>query len=197
MLETRGIKHLKAPKYCPQANASERVNRSILAAILAYFLEDQGEWDKYIHQIASSLRSSVHQAIQLSPFEALFGLSMVQHGSHYDLLRKIHSVNEPCEVEPVALSHQRQIINEHNLRKAYLKYEKNYNLRCKTIVFTPGQTVFRRNFILSNKYKKINANLCPNFLKCRIREAVGGSRYLIEDFNGQSIGVYHAQHLRV
>lgn len=199
MLKNRGITHLKTPKYCPQANASERVNRSILAAIRAYISKDQGEWDKFIHPIASSLRSSIHQAIQMSPFQALFGLTMVQHGSHYDLLRKLSSLNEPCQVEATQLNNKMRLIHDHlrdNLRKAYLKYEKQYNLRSKPISFSPGQIVFRRNFILSNKSKKINAKLCPKYIKCRIRESVGGSRFLIEDLNGKSIGVYHAQHLR-
>lgn len=159
MLNSYGIKHLRTPNYCPQANASERVNRSILSAIRAYIKEDQGDWDKHIHEIASSLRSSIHQAIQMSPFQALFGLNMIQHGTHYNLLRKLHSLNDPCEIEPILLNNKMRFIHERlreNLRKAYLRYEKHYNLRSKQIIFTPGQTVYRRNFILSDRNKKLN-----------------------------------------
>lgn len=200
LLKSRGIKHLKTPKYCPPSNASERVNRSVLSANRSYITSDQADWDRYIPQITSSLRSSVHQAIQITPFQALFGLTMVQHGFHYDLLRKLHSVNENCEIENFEISNRMKLIHEHlkeNLRKSYLQYEKNYNLRSKPITFTPGQTVFRRNFILSDKNKKINAKVCHKFVKCRVKECIGGNRCLLENMNGKTIGVYYCQHLRL
>ena len=199
MLKAHGITHQKTPYYCPQANASERVNRSILAAVRSYLKDDHSDWDKYIPQIAASLRSSVHQAIQLSPFQALFGLSMVQHGSHYDLLRKLNSIQEPLDIENTEINNRTKTILEHlkqNLHKSFLKYEKQYNLRSKPVKFTPGQIVFRRNFILSNKNKKINAKLCHKFIKCKIKECIGENRYLIEDCKGKIVGIYHAQHLR-
>lgn len=191
-------KHLKTPKYCPQSNASERVNRSILSAIRSYITSDQSNWDKYLPQITSSLRSSVHEAINMSLFQALFGLTMVQHGTQYGILRKLDSVNENCEVENLEIS--MRLIHEHlkeNLRRSYLRYEKNYNLRSKPMTFTAGQIVFRRNFILSDKNKKISAKLCHKFVKCRVKEVIGGNRCLLEDMNGKNIGIYHFQHLRL
>lgn len=200
MLKARGIKHLKTPKYCPQSNASERVNRSILSAIRSYITTDQTDWDKNIPQISSALRSSVHEAIKMSPFQALFGLNMVQHGSHYDLLRKLDSINENCEIGNAEVTNRMKTIHENlkeNLRKSYLRYEKNYNLRTKPVTFSPGQVVFRRNFILSDKNKKISSKLCHKFTKCRIKESIGGNRCLLEDMDGKTIGVYHNQHLRL
>jgi hypothetical protein len=87
MLNDYGIVPLKPPYYSSQSNASERVKHSIISAIRAYIKDDHREWDRYIHHIAASLRSSVHTAIQTSPFQALFGLDMVQNGSQYDFLR--------------------------------------------------------------------------------------------------------------
>lgn len=46
--------------YSPQANASERVNRSILSAIRAYVSSDQRDWDRHLSAVECSLRSTVH-----------------------------------------------------------------------------------------------------------------------------------------
>lgn len=62
---------------------------SIIAAIRSYLKSDQRDWDKHIHEIMASLRSSLHQAIQTSPFQAVFGYDMIFHGSPYELLTPV------------------------------------------------------------------------------------------------------------
>lgn len=200
MLSDYGIEPLKPPYYSPQSNASERVNRSIIAAIRAYIKEDHREWDRYIHHIVASLRSSVHQAIQTSPFQALFGLAMVQHGSQYDLLKKLNCLNESMSIEEPPLCDKIQFIHEklkENLEKSHKLYEKQYNLRSKPVTFKVGQEVYKRNFILSNKTKNINSKFCQKFIKCRIRAIVGSNRYELEDQAGKkSLGIFHAKDIR-
>lgn len=51
-LDKYGIKHMKIPKYSPQANAFERANRTILASVRAYIQSDQKLWDAHIQEIA-------------------------------------------------------------------------------------------------------------------------------------------------
>lgn len=41
LLQAYGVHHVYTAIYSPQANASERVNRSVLAAIRAYIKNDQ------------------------------------------------------------------------------------------------------------------------------------------------------------
>lgn len=53
-LKMNGCEALNTPRYCPQSNAAERINRSLLAAIRSYLKSDQREWDKYIHEIIAS-----------------------------------------------------------------------------------------------------------------------------------------------
>jgi len=45
LLNKYNIKHAYTAYYAPRANASERVNRSALAAIKAYVRYDQKNWD--------------------------------------------------------------------------------------------------------------------------------------------------------
>lgn len=77
------IDHIKTGFYAPQSNASERANREIITKIRC-FLEDHkdhSDWDKYVPQILSILRSDYHSSINCSPYYATFGQNMVQHGS--------------------------------------------------------------------------------------------------------------------
>lgn len=125
---------------------------------------------------------------------------MIQHGSQYELLRKLNSLNESTRVETIPLSDKITFIQEklkENLAKSHKQYEKTYNLRCKPVKFNIGQEVFKRNFILSDKGRNINSKFCKKFQKCRIRGVVGQNRYELEDLNGQkSLGVYHAKDIR-
>lgn len=200
MLELSGIRPLNPPYYSPQSNASERVNRSIVAAIRAYIKDDHKEWDRYIHAIAASLRSSIHQAIQTSPFQALFGLCMIQHGCQYEILKKLNCLNEPMRIDEVPISDRIAFVHEklrENLARSHKQYEKQYNLRSRDIKFILGQEVFKRNFTLSDKGKNINAKFCKKFIKCRVRAIVGRNRYELEDLTGKkSLGVYHAKDIR-
>jgi len=47
ILNQHKISHSLTAVYAPQANASERVNRSVIAAIRSYIREDQKDWDEY------------------------------------------------------------------------------------------------------------------------------------------------------
>ena len=198
-LRKHGIQALNTPVYCPQSNAAERINRSILAAIRSYLKTDQKDWDKYIYEILSSLRSSIHQAIQVSPFKALFGYEMVQHGSQYELLRKLDSISDVQNITHEDRNERIKMVHEFlkkNLEKAHKQYERAYNLRSRPVQFVQGQTVFKRNVILSDKIKHINAKLCPKFVQCRVKKVLGQNRYELENESGKSVGIYHAQDLR-
>ena len=83
------------------------------------------------------------------------------------------------------------------LQKSHQLYEKQYNLRSKPVRFTIGQEVFKRNFVLSDKAKNINAKFCKKFIKCRVRTVMGHNRYELENIMGtKSLGIFHAKDIR-
>lgn len=86
-LKRYGVQHILTSSHSPQANASERVNRSILAAVRSYIKDDQTTWDVELSSIASALRNSVHQSTGHSPHYIVFGQHMIKHGSEYQTLR--------------------------------------------------------------------------------------------------------------
>lgn len=55
MIKSFGINHMKAGNYAPQANVSEHVNQSILAAIRSYLDIDHREWDLHLCEIECAL----------------------------------------------------------------------------------------------------------------------------------------------
>ncbi|OMJ28969.1 Transposon Tf2-6 polyprotein [Smittium culicis] len=69
-----GIKHVFASPYHPETNGmTERFNRTLKAMIKAYTTEEQSVWDQHINMHLYAYRTARHEALGLSPFEALFG----------------------------------------------------------------------------------------------------------------------------
>lgn len=101
LLQEFGVRDSKTAMYSPQSNQSERVNRSIIAAIRSYILEKHTTWDKYLSEIACALRNSVHETIQNSPHFVLFGYNKINHGDDYKLLRELNALSDgghcPCQ----------------------------------------------------------------------------------------------------
>lgn len=194
------IKHIKTGFYAPQSNASERANREIITKI-RIFLENKdnhSDWDKYIPNILSILRSDYHSAIKCSPYYAAFGQNMIQHGSSYNILEKINcNSGEDVVILNCAdkLDRIREKIRD-NLHIAHDKASKTYNMRTRPSKFQRGQVVFRKNHILSSLTKRINAKFMPKFIKCRIKDRIGNCLYDIEDLNGKYIGRYHASDIK-
>lgn len=199
LIERFGVSHVRTATHSPQSNASERVNRSLLAAIRSYIPQNQDTWDRELSAIGSALRNNAHEATGYSPHYLVFGQQFISHGSCYRLLRELNSLPEE-DVEVLAPPDFRQIVGEQvktNLQSAYHRHEQAYNRRSREVSFAEGQEVFRRNFQLSNFSKGRNAKLGKQWLKCRIVKKIGNSMYTLEDPNGQKIKLpYHAKDIK-
>ena len=192
-----GVKHRLTAVYSPQSNSSERVNRSIIAAIRSYLKKDQRLWDLHLNQISVALRSSLHSSLGFSPYFVLFGQQMVTHGKNYDLLRKLNLESEGENMLEKADKFKllRDMVKR-NLEKAYLVNQKQYNLRSRPISYSVEEKVLRRNFSLSNKAENFNAKLAPKFLKAIVLAKIGNSQYKLSDLDGKHIGIFHAKDMQ-
>lgn len=121
LCKTYGVKQLFTPIYSPQANASKRVNRSIIA----YVKSDHSLWDAKLSEIASALRNSIHVSAGYSGYNLVFGRNLVTHASEYGLLKKIEALNSEFEIaDPNDLA---QLVGERvrkNLEKSHEKFIK-------------------------------------------------------------------------
>lgn len=197
LLGNYGVNHVYTAVHSPQANASERVNRSVLSAIRAYIKHDQSNWDEYLSSISCSLRSSLHASIGTSPYYMTFGQHMITNGNTFALLRKLDMLDDR------AVNFNREdslnIVRDRATKRMTQQRERNeksYNLRSREVNYVVGQEVFRRNFSQSNFEKGYNAKLSPPFLRARIKSKTGKFYYELEDLNGRSLGIYHAKDIR-
>ena len=196
-LETYGVKHNFTAVYSPQANASERVNRSVLAAIRSYVKPSQKDWDSKLSEINCALRSSFNSAIGASPFFTLFGHNMMLNGKSYGLLRSVNLLAEPDS--DLRQSEKLELIRARvakSLEQAYKQGAKAYNLRARPRQFEVDQTVFYRNFALSNAENHFSSKLAPKFLKAIVRKRVGNSYYELVSPEGKKLGTFHAKDIR-
>lgn len=197
-LSAYGIKHLTTPIYSPQANASERLNQSIIQGIRLQISGEHKRWDEYLTQIGFALRSTIHSSIGMSPHKALFGQDMVCHGSDYQLLKKLDCLNE-VDVNVLADTDkirklQTDLLNK--IKLAHSKNERTYNLRVRKSNWIVGQEVYRRLFHQSDFGKQFNAKFAPKFEKCRVKEILADNRLVLENLKGNVIGTYHSKDVK-
>ncbi|XP_068143516.1 uncharacterized protein [Drosophila tropicalis] len=198
MVSHFGITYTRTAAYSPQANASERVNQSILAAIRTHVGKDHTHWDVKIPEIQAALRSAVHSTIGTSPYYAMFGQHMFRNGGDYRLARKLDA-DAAVEIKQLPREDQLQIVQEKIVARshqAFEKSEKRYNLKAREIQYRPGQEVWKRNFVLSDVRRNINAKFCKRYSRCRIMRRVGKNMYELENLHGIRLGVFHAKDLK-
>lgn len=196
LLSRYGITHIFTAVYSPQANASERVNRSVIAAIRSYLDKDQKNWDRNIGMISAALRCAIHGSIGFSPYYVLFGQQMLLHGGDYELCRRIGQIEEGEEIDRSdGMQIVRQTVQK-NLREAYESCRTRYNLRARPLDLKPGDVVFRRNFVLSNKASGFNAKLAPKFVKSTVVKGIGNCYYELKDSETGNTAVFHGKDIQ-
>ena len=94
LMKAYKINHIKTGIYSSHANAAERVNQSVLAAIRAYMKTDHRDWDLYLPEIECALRKSIQSATGVTPFFALFGYNMYTHDTDYNLARQLSTLED-------------------------------------------------------------------------------------------------------
>lgn len=197
LMKTYGINHMFTAIHSPQANASERVNRSILSAIKSYVKPNQKDWDQHLSHISCALRSGQHSSISTAPYYLVFGQHMITNGKTYPLLRQLGML-EDREVrfdrnDSLNIAQNKAA---ESMRKQYERNERSYNLRAREVSYSAGQEVYRRNFKQSNFEHGYNAKLAPSFIKARVKKKLGNCNYELEDLQGRSIGIFHAKDIR-
>lgn len=75
--------------YSPQANARERMNRTLNVALRSYAREDHRQWDAYLPRVNCALRNTKHEARDKTPYQIVFRLQMITHSQDFKLLRKL------------------------------------------------------------------------------------------------------------
>lgn len=195
LLKQYNIKEFLNARYFPQNNPTERVNRSIGAAVRAYMEEDHREWDTNLAKIACAFRTSTHESTQFSPYYLNFGRNMITNGKDYKIPNLTDFSEEVVKTRTDPLEKARKIAKE-NLLKAHERSSRHYNLRTRPIEFKVGEIVWKRNFKQSDASNKFCAKLSDPFLKCKIKSKAGTNTYVLEDLDGKELGLFHTNAIK-
>lgn len=192
------VNHWRNANYHPANNPTERVNRVIVATIRAHLNGDHREWDKEIQKVAMSIRTAVHESTNFTPYFVNYGRNYISSGEEY---RKIREAGNDDDYEPAEINANLKQVFEtvkENLKKAYNRYAKHYNLRSNkdAPVYDIGEIVMKKNFFLSNKLKKFSAKLADTYAPARVIGRIGNSCYDLEDLKGNKLGVFHSSDLQ-
>ena len=79
------------------------------------------------------------------------------------------------------------------LKVANQKSSKQYNLRRKEVVFSEGDRVWKRNYVLSDAAKHFSAKLAPKYIPGITNKKIGQLLYNIVDDNEKDIGNWHVK----
>lgn len=195
-----GSKIWLTPGYHPQANATEAVNSVVITSIRAY-VEDKFNhdlWDIYVEEIACAVNTSVHESSQHTPYFINFGREMATHGDQYRLVFDANANVSNASDNSARVTNMSDVFKEVqlNLRKAYERSKKQYDLHTRPIQYDVGEKVWLRNFKLSDAKKAYSAKLAPKFVPMYIADKVGSDTYLLEDPKGKPRGKFHAKDLK-
>ncbi|XP_041451796.1 uncharacterized protein K02A2.6-like [Drosophila obscura] len=122
-LNKRSITHMRSGNYAPQANAAERVNQTVQAAIRTYVGDDHTRWDEKLTEIQCAARSAIHTGIGTSPYFVLFGQHMFTSGRDYKLARRLGALND-AQVSLVARQDQQEIIRDEVRKNSHEAYKR-------------------------------------------------------------------------
>jgi len=55
---------------------------------------------------------------------------------------------------------------------AHERVERRYNLKTRCVTYSPGQELYKRNFVLSDFRRNLNAKFCQKYTKCRVVRSI-------------------------
>lgn len=120
---------------------------------------------------------------------------MVTHGSDFELLRKLKYSD--CQV--INRRDKFDLIRGnilHHMERAFLNSAKGYNLRSNSSGFKIGETVYTRNFVLSNAGTKFYAKFAPKFIQAEVISLKGNNIYELRDAQTGKCNFYHGKDIR-
>ncbi|GFW10121.1 uncharacterized protein TNCV_2569051 [Trichonephila clavipes] len=119
------IKHIKTVTYRPQVNLTERVNRT-LVQMIACFVEENHNWDRFLHVFSFALRTAVNETTDKTPAELFSGRKIITP------FRKLVRVTDGAEY--VGGNIEKLFDEERkNMQRQYKTWEKYYNRKRRAV----------------------------------------------------------------
>ena len=183
------------PLYHPQANAVERVHRSMNAMLRSYLREkkDHRDWEDILPKVACALRTAKHESTGQSPYFINFGRHICLDGSGAN--QPIDD-SEPVEDRVKGFARLYEDVRQ-KLQAAMLRTQKQYNLRRRDVQFDLGQKVWRRNMALSKGGDYVTSKLLPKYIgPFVVSKRLNPWTYELATGLGRHAGMWNAKDLK-
>lgn len=186
--------------YNARADPVERYNKIIKTMISCYLKDNHKRWDENIAAIGCAIRTSKSETTGFTPYFLNFGREYIGDGNEYKYLLQSQNEDKDMEGEMTRRKVGYQMMFEKVKNRILSAQERNrkvYNLRRRPVHFKVGDRVWRKNKILSDASKNINAKLSPKFIgPFTVSRKIGNWTYDLIDSAGKSTGIWHVQDLK-
>lgn len=183
------------PLYHAQANPVERMHGVLKTMLRAYVSDNQRQWCKLLPKVGCAIRTQRHEATGHTPFFINFGREHVISGDQHDHpLRDDQPLplNRSDAFEPLFRDVRKR------LTLAYQRSKPRYDMRRRPVELSVGDSVWLRNYVLSNAANYFTAKLAPKYVgPFRISKKLSSLRYELQDSNGAPKGEWHVKDLKL
>ncbi|GFV95527.1 uncharacterized protein TNCV_4575281 [Trichonephila clavipes] len=147
---------MKTVTYRPQANLTERVNCNLVQMIACFAKENHENWDRFLHEFAFALSTSVHETTNKTPAKLFLGRKVITPFS------KLINVTEGAEyvernIEKLFVE-ARQI-----MRKQHKTWGKYYNRKRREVNIKVNDLVLVQTHLISAMVRRVVGKFMPKF----------------------------------
>lgn len=187
------------PRYSPQCNFVERINKTVGTAIRC-FVREHKTWDKELPKIRQAINTARHEVTGYTPAFLNFGRHVPVTGDFYGAvvstkdLEIVPGDRESLATELKGLSKIFVDVRK-RLHDAYQRNAKQYNLRKRDLSFEEGDLVWKKNKVLSSAPNTFSAKLAPKKVLCRVKRKISKLVYDLVYEDGSDAGEWHVKDL--
>ncbi|GFS67479.1 uncharacterized protein TNCV_1610551 [Trichonephila clavipes] len=147
---------MKTVTYRQQANLTERVNRNLVQMIACFVKENRENWDRFLHEFALALRTSVNETTNKTPAELFLGRKIITPFS------KLINVTEGAEYVGRNIE---KLFDEarQNRRKQHKHWEKYYNWKRREVNVKVNDLVLVQTHFIRAAGRRVVGKFMPKF----------------------------------
>jgi len=202
-----GVKSRYTAPYSPQSNPVERPNRVIKTMIAQFVKDNHRTWDALIGEFQYAINTAVHESTGFTPAKLCFGRelkpSRAIRGPLFETgtepeggTRADHPLEEIHGERELAFKRLYEKC-QRNLKNAFARQSKYYNLRRREIQYAPGDQVWRRLHVLSNAAEAVVGKLSPKFQgPCEVLRRTATNMYEVRDVASNETHIVHVKDLK-
>ncbi|GFS78999.1 retrovirus-related Pol polyprotein from transposon 297 [Trichonephila clavipes] len=150
------IKHIKTVTYRPQANLTERFDRTLVQMIACFVEKNNDNWDRFLHEFSFAMHTSVNETTGKTPAELFLGRKIITPFS------KLINVMEDAEYVG---GNTEKLFDEarQNMRKKRKTWGKYYNRKRREVNVKVNDLVLVQTHFISAAGRRMVGKFMPKF----------------------------------